>query len=197
LGAKAVTETQTGEDDFLIKRVLGMFDVPAYVRRSLNLETEERALLGRCSALRDKKLLRVRLAVIACCQTVENVNDLMEYCEATTDAAILNSLAELVPADRRYFGKHMAWRSRARRRLKQLTDECARFNEHWQQVLEALDLKPLNQMIADYNKYGLFERECAMRSARLAAHGFQPRRPWSRADLERHFPPLPVPRLRL
>jgi hypothetical protein len=191
-----VTEMQTSEDDYLIKRVLGTFDVPAYVKRGLKLESEEQAVLGRCAALREKKLLRVRLAIIACCRTVENISELIEYCEPSSDAETLISLTELVPADRRRFARRTLSRSRVRRRLKQLIEECDQFNEHWQHVLEGADLEPLNHMIADYNRYSLFERECAMRSARLAAHGFQPRQPWTRAELERHFPPLPVPRLR-
>jgi hypothetical protein len=190
-----MTESTTGDDDYLVKRVLGSFDVPAYVKRGLRLEAEERALLGRCASLRDKKLLRVKLAVITCWATLKQPEDLSPHCSSPTEFHHLLQLAELVTPERRPLAQRPASPRRIAKRLRQLIDEGQRFNETWRRLLDAIDLGPLNAMIADYNKFGLFERECAMRSVRLAAHGFQTRRPWDRADLFRHFPLLTIPRL--
>jgi hypothetical protein len=191
-----VTAFDAGDDDYLVKRVLGTFDVPAYVKRGLRLEADESALLGRCASLRDKKLLRIRLAVLACWQAVERVEDLSPHCAGPADYEYLLQLAGLVEPERRPLTMRPISVRRIGRRLEQLVAECRRFNQVWQHVIESVDLGPINTMIADYNKFGLLERECAMRSARLAAHGFQARRPWTRADLHQHFSLLPVPRLR-
>jgi hypothetical protein len=191
-----VSEFDSSDDDYLVKRVLGSFDVPAFVKRGLRLEAEESALLGRCAQIRDKKLLRVRLAVIACWHTLERPDDLADYCLSPTEYRHLLQIVELVTPQHLSFAKRRASARRITRRLHQLIEECQRFNNVWRQMLEATDLGPINTMIADYNKFGLFERECALRSPRLAAHGFQPRQAWTLADLYRHFPLLTIPRLR-
>lgn len=41
----------------------------------------------------------------------------------------------------------------------------------------------------------ILEKECAMRSPRVAAKGFEPARELTRDEVQRRFPLLPMPRL--
>jgi hypothetical protein len=61
-------------------------------------------------------------------------------------------------------------------------------------VLVGIEMVPLNALREAYNRHYLLEKECAVRSVRLARQGFQPLEPLTAGDLNALFPPLPVPR---
>ncbi|MFL5338548.1 MAG: hypothetical protein ACJ8F7_00125 [Gemmataceae bacterium] len=65
-----------------------------------------------------------------------------------------------------------------------------RFNAAWDQFLHSLDLSQVNALRDGYNRYYLLEKECALRSAKLAEVGFRPLPPLTYADLAALFPPL-------
>ena len=71
---------------------------------------------------------------------------------------------------------------------RDLVASLDRFNRRWAQFLPIIDLKPLNVAIEQYNRYYVFEKECAMGSARLAAQHFQPIHAWSLEQLWSEFP---------
>jgi hypothetical protein len=83
---------------------------------------------------------------------------------------------------------------KARRALQALCRSVIRFNERWRAFLPTVDLAPVNGLREGYNRYYMLEKECAVRSPRLAREGFRPLPPLTVADLEAHLPPLPVPR---
>jgi hypothetical protein len=70
-----------------------------------------------------------------------------------------------------------------------------RFNRRWITFLDELNLAPVNRMIDQYNRYYVFEKECVVGSARLAARLFTPRSHLTRGDLAAEYPLLPVPEL--
>lgn len=80
-----------------------------------------------------------------------------------------------------------------RRALKELRESITRFNRLWREFLAGLDLSGVNALRDDYNRYYLLEKECALRSPRLARVGYQPLPPVTAAELEALLPPLPVP----
>ena len=86
-------------------------------------------------------------------------------------------------------------RGRLRRALRELVTDLEKFNRRWQEFLTGVDLAPVNKLRADYNRYYLLEKECAVRSARLARQGFVPLAPLTLTDLEAALPFLPMPRL--
>ena len=60
-------------------------------------------------------------------------------------------------------------------------------------ALEETDLTEVNALREGYNRYYLLEKECAVRSARLARQGFRRLEPVTLEELAALLPPLPVP----
>jgi hypothetical protein len=85
--------------------------------------------------------------------------------------------------------------ARCRRRREELLREFdgapGRFNAVWAEFLGGLDLRPINALRDGYNRYYLLEKECVVRSVRVAGMGFQPMAMLTVADLAALFPPLP------
>jgi hypothetical protein len=77
--------------------------------------------------------------------------------------------------------------------LRELIDSLERFNRRWRGYVTALDLTAVNRERDGYNRYFVLEKECAVRSAKIARHGFAPLPPLTHADLLAEFPELPVP----
>ncbi len=82
-----------------------------------------------------------------------------------------------------------------RRSAAALCASIVRFNRRWQEYLGGVDLAPLNALREGYNRHYVLEKECAVRSARLAREGFRRLAPLTAGELAALFPPLPVPRL--
>ena len=75
--------------------------------------------------------------------------------------------------------------------FRELAESVKRFNQRWDRYLAALDIEPVNRVIAGYNANYLLEKECVIHSAKVAAHGFTPLTPLSRAVVEATLPMLP------
>jgi len=58
-------------------------------------------------------------------------------------------------------------------------------------MCHSMGLDGVNELRDGYNRYYVFEKECATRSPLVARHGFRPLPPVSHADLLERFPPLP------
>jgi hypothetical protein len=80
--------------------------------------------------------------------------------------------------------------------LQDLLESIRFFNERWLRHLQSLDLSPIQQLIDDYNRYYLLEKECFLQSPRLARLGFRPHPPLTWRDLLQKFPLLPELQLR-
>src|SRR5262249_25900795 len=80
-----------------------------------------------------------------------------------------------------------------RRALNEVIDSLERFNRRWVQFVEELELTAINELRAGYNRYYVLEKEFALRSARVARHGFVPLAPITSAMLLELMPVLPVP----
>jgi hypothetical protein len=86
---------------------------------------------------------------------------------------------------------------RLRRALRELCESLERFNQRWVAFLHSVDLGPINELRAGYNRYYILEKECAVRSPVLARQGFCRLEPLTTAELAALVPPLPVPALKL
>ena len=80
--------------------------------------------------------------------------------------------------------------------LDELIESLEHFNRRWLEHVRGLDLGPLNALRADYNRYYLLEKECAVRSPFIARQGWQPLPPLTLQTLLAVLPPLHVPILR-
>jgi hypothetical protein len=173
-----------------INHVLGLFDVPAFARRGKELEYALTRLSQRLAREREGMLDMVRVRLRAWSSVATGPDDWREV--FAEPVAPLWSLARLDPPN---------WSSRpapSRRRktiARDLASSVARFNRRWAEFLEGLDLGPVNHRIDQYNRYYVFEKECVMGSARLAARHFVPKTPVSPESVLADFPLLPVPSL--
>src|SRR5262249_44407610 len=82
------------------------------------------------------------------------------------------------------------------RALRDLAESVERFNRQWHAFLEGVALPRVNELREGYNRYYVIEKECAVRSPRVARLGFRPLPPLTRDELTALLPPLPVPQLR-
>jgi hypothetical protein len=171
-----------GRDDSngLVRYLAGRYDVPAYVRRARRVQEALDLLVQRCLHRRDEWLDMVRLRLkmfvaLAGPEEVEKVRPLANH--------LGTSLPSLVPPT--------PSRRRLRRAGRELAESLDRFNRRWTSYLEQVDLAEVNRLRAAYNRYYLVEKECALRSPRLARHGFQPLNALTHADLIELLPALP------
>jgi hypothetical protein len=184
-----------GRDD-TFSRVLGLYDTPAYVRRGLRVEESRERVLRRCESVRDEYLRWVRVQLAALRGTASDWRELRAWLESEDDRRIVAELVEqLLPLQAAATIPRTAlWRRGSI--LREFIASLQRFNERWDRFVGTVDLREANAAVDAYNRFYLLEKECAMRSPRLAAKGFQPAQPLTRDELMRKFPPLPVPRLR-
>src|SRR5262249_52145943 len=82
---------------------------------------------------------------------------------------------------------------RRRAIAKDLIASIVRFNARWARHVNGINLEPVNEMIRQYNRFYVLEKECVMSSARLAARFFRPEPELSPELLLQAHPTLPEP----
>jgi hypothetical protein len=178
----------------MFKRFLAHYDVPAYIRRAQQAQGAYEQLLTHCQEQRDAwlSLVRIRLGRLhALAGAWEKLTCLHEG-----DLNALRELHEqLAPELRLPVAPTGSWRV-LRAAVRELRESIERFNRRWQGFLQGLDLSHVNALRDGYNRYYLLEKECAVRSARVARQGFVRLTPLTKAELAALLPVLPVPRLR-
>lgn len=182
-------------DDDYYREMMTAFDAPAFIRRAKKVEDAWELICERCRRQRQTllEMPRLRLAQLAAL-----AGDWSEFPPGLCPPADVDALADL----------HQEWRPRLRRflppaesvrplqtALEELAESFARFNRRWRKYVDEIDLAPLNQLRADYNRYYVLEKECALRSSRRATDGFRRLPPATPAEVLREFPLLPVPRI--
>lgn len=168
-----------------MRAILGMFDVPAFARRGQDLEFTLRVFHDRLRRQRDEWLEMVRMRLRQWSAAVEG-----------PEAWRGHFAGPLEDLWRRAGGEPPTWSNAAtprRRRAiaRDLIASVERFNLRWARRLERLELGPINAQIDRYNRYYLLEKECVLRSARLAARHFSPRPRLTVEGLLGEYPPLP------
>ena len=107
----------------------------------------------------------------------------------------IDSLWQRVQSEPPVWAGRVASPRQKRTVARDLVASIQRFNARWRQFLESLNLEPTNQVIEQYNKYYVFEKECVMGSARLAARHFKPVLSLTPKTLLQDYPLLLVPEL--
>jgi hypothetical protein len=160
-----------GHDIF--RRFVAQYDVPAYIRRAQRVQDAFEELLGRCRRQRDEWLAMVRLRLGTLCALAGDWSRLGPLLAEPADVSVFRSLyASLEPRLRTPVTPSASPRV-LRRALHELMDSTTRFNDRWDTFLKAVDLAPINELRDGYNRYFLVEKECAVRSARVARQGFR------------------------
>jgi hypothetical protein len=185
-----------GTDYDLFKQVQAYYDAPAYVRRARAVEAALADLLHRCRRQRDEWLPMVRLRLGLLRGLAGQWQMLLPWLAGENQIGVLEELErDLQPRLRVPVGPTASSRA-LRRALRELCESIERFNRRWQLFIPAADLSHVNELRDGYNRFYLLEKECAVRSPRLARQGFHRCEPLTTADLAEQLPPLPVPRLK-
>jgi hypothetical protein len=179
-----------GDVETEVKELLGLFDLPAFARRGQDVELTVRRMHARCRAARFQLLDMVHMRLRQWCGAAAGPDDWPAIFASSIEP--LWALSEAAPAQ---------WAGTAaplfRRRAigSDLVAAVTRFNRRWLKSLDCMNLDPANQVIDQYNRYYVLEKECVMGSPRLAARHFAPVPPLTRSLLLEQFPTLPVPDL--
>jgi hypothetical protein len=169
-----------GRDDHIFKHFVARYDVPAYVRRAWRVHEAFEDLVSRCRKKREEWLTMVRVYAKAVLGLAGD-----GATEELRDLATMLDLPQPCPGI-------AGSKRRLGRALRELNESIVRFNERWRRYLDKVDLSAVNRLRSDYNRYYVLEKECALRSARLARLGFQPLVPVTVAELYALIPALPV-----
>lgn len=173
-----------------VRGIVGLFDVPAFARRGQDLE---HALARLDESWRGERLRMLEMVHMRLRQWERHAGGPQAWVgvfQEPLDALYQSSLAPS-PAWSPRPGSPRARRALAR----DLIASVDRFNERWRQRLEALNLDVINDLVDQYNRYYLLEKECVMGSPRLAARLFQPVEHVAREPFIQKHPLLPRPEL--
>jgi hypothetical protein len=183
------------DDRHLFKQFAAHYGPPAYIRRAQQVEEALQQLLDRCRRPREEwlGLVRVRLGTLKLL-----AGDWALLRPLLADDGQVELLGELWTAldpRPRLPSEPPGAMGTLRRALGELVESLERFNRRWLAFLRDVDLSWVNELRDGYNRYYLLEKECALRSPRLARQGFTRLEPLTVAELAALLPPLPVPRL--
>src|SRR5262245_18529469 len=184
------------EENNLFKSFIGQYDAPAYVRRARHVEDAFHALLADCTQKREKLLECVRLRLGVLQALAGDWAVLAEIVQSEEDVAVLRRLETALSPRLRMPVTATRSPRPLRRALIALIDSLERFNGRWSTFVGEVDLTHLNTLRAGYNRYYVIEKEFAVRSTRVARHGFVPLPQLTQTMLLEQFPSLAVPRLR-
>lgn len=191
-------EINLGRDETneAFKRFLARFDAPAYIRRAREVQAAFDQLLEHCRRRRAEWLEIVRMRISVLHALAGDWGNLRPFLADDDQLDLLRyHLAALAAPLRAPVEPTISARA-LRRALRELHEGLARFNERWRAFLANVDLTAVNELRDGYNRYYVLEKECAVRSARIARQGFMPLEPLTIDDVSAQLPLLPVPRLR-
>jgi hypothetical protein len=174
-----------------IRQLLGLFDIPAFARRGQDLEQGLERFDSRLHRRRMHYLEMVHLRLRQWAAAVEGP----QACEPVFVEPIA-PLWPLTGAGEPVWGTKPVPHRKRRAIGRDLVQSITRFNRRWTAAIDDCNLEPINDLIDQYNRYYVLEKECMMGSVRLAARHFvlQPR--MTPEALLARYPLLPVPRLR-
>jgi len=183
------------DEDRIFQQMVSAFDTPAYIRRAKTVEAAWEQLLERCRRQREEwlKFPKLRLAMVFA--LVGNGEALHEYF-GSSDADALAALRDEWQSRLRIPVSPAQSPQEVQRALHQLQSAFERFNARWEKFVHELDLTDINRLRDGYNRFYVLEKECAVRSAKVARAGFQPMPIVTARDLQDAFPALPAVRLK-
>ncbi|KAA5545353.1 hypothetical protein FYK55_06785 [Roseiconus nitratireducens] len=169
-----------------------MGEEPAFVARARAPELALDGLLQSCLAKRDELLRwpQFHFSILAS-RVQRDWSRLSRWMKGSDAVRRLENLdAELsLPQSPR-----PSWIVRDRSALQRFVESGTRFNIHWQDFLECLDLEAVNRPRHDFNRYYVIEKACAFGSERFC-QDFIPLDMIDHPFLIRRFPPLQLPEL--
>jgi len=180
--------TSSSDVETDIKELMGLFDLPAFARRGLELDSTLRRMHDRCRVARGPLLDMVRVRLRQWSSAV-----IGPEAWSLVFARSIEPLWPLSDAEPPQWAGTPAPIRRQQSIARDLTDSVLRFNRRWIHFLDHLNLDPANHAIDRYNRFYVLEKECVMGSARLAAQHFTPVPELTTQMLLDDHPILPVP----
>jgi hypothetical protein len=185
-----------GDEHNLLKQFEAQYGAPAYIRRAREVEAAWEGVLHRCRLQREEWLLMVRVRLGLLRGLAGDWPALLPLLADEEQVGVLRRLEEEVQPRLRTPVRRTSSRWALRRAVRELNDSLERFNRRWHEFLPQVDLARVNELREGYNRYYLLEKECAVRSTRVARQGFRRLEPAMTADVAAALPPLPVPQMR-
>jgi hypothetical protein len=173
--------------------VLAQFDGPAYLRRARRVQGAYDQLLDECRRQREEWLGMVRIHLGTLRALAGTWQAMTPHLADEEQVRLLEEMcAALEPHLRVPVEPTTSFRT-LRGALHELRASVERFNCRWLAFVHGRDLTALNAERADYNRYYLLEKECAVRSPHIARQGYRPLDPVTHDELLAALPPLTVP----
>jgi len=187
-----------GHDDEaqILKRFVAHYDAPAYMRRARQVQEAFEQMLERCRHERDELLQMVRLRLGVLHGLAGTWDKLRPWLKSEHQLRSLQDLYSLLDPELHVAIEPTSSSRTLYRALRELTESIERFNRRWRELLQKVDLTKVNELREGYNRYYVLEKECALRSPRLARQGYSPLPPVTVEELRALLPPLAVPELR-
>jgi hypothetical protein len=191
------TNIPSRDNDYqAFRQMLAANDGPAYVRRARRVSAAFEALLAQCRKQRDEWLTFVRLS-LGMLHALAGSWEAVRPCLGDEESLeLLRRLHDELQPHLRVAVTPTTSRHALKATLAELIDGLERFNRHWLEYVQQLDLQSINELRDGYNRYYVLEKECALRNAAAARFGFQRLPLLTVADIVQQLPPLGVPRLR-
>ncbi len=183
-------------ESHLHAQVLALYDAPAYIRRARHVQQAFEHLLGRCRQQRTEWLAMVRTRLGLLQALAGDWTVLRPWLSDEAQLQVLRELEATLQPRLRVRVQPISSPRTLRRALRQLTESIERFNRRWRDFLPTIDLTTVNELRNGYNRYYLLEKECALRSPRLARQGFRRLEPLTREELAELLPLLPMPQIK-
>jgi hypothetical protein len=177
-----------------LNEIASLLNAPAFIRRARGVEADVETLVNRGQAQRDEWAAMARLRLGQLLALAGDAAALLPLLADEGQLAVLEELQTILMPKLRVVIEPTASTRKLRRALAELVESVERFNARWRVYLDKIDLDPLNRKRADYNRYYVLEKACALRSESIARLGFTPLMPLDKTDVEALLPPLPVPR---
>ncbi len=186
-------EEHYDEDRQILNEMIGRYRAPSFIRRAKLVETTWSQLLERAAKARRDRLAFVGLRLGQLRALAGNWDALRALLPDEDDLMRLRELFDELQPRLRLPLEATPSKRVLRAALRELKDAMTMFNERWSRWLAKVDLKPINQAREDYNRYYLFEKECAVGNVRVARIGFAKLEPIAFEEVARLFPLLQVP----
>jgi hypothetical protein len=168
------------------------FDTPAYVRRGLAVEEMWLSLQGKLQHTWTEWSGPMGMLCSQLRHQADGLEKFRPWLGSDEDLARLLELDRRLNFRLKYPPGKSLWLWPLKGSLKRLRQMGLHLNEAWAKHLATLDLGPLNRARELYNRWYILEKECAMRSARLAAGGFEMLPMATVKDLEQQHAALPI-----
>jgi hypothetical protein len=165
---------------------------PAFIARAQAPLSALEALLSVCEAKRQELLEWPRLHLAALAHQIRNDwSGLRPWLAIPEAVNILEKLHADMPSSQ---PAKTEWFVSDKAALHRFLESAERFNRHWREFIERVDLEGVNKPRRDYNQFYVLEKACAFGNERVT-DGFEPLEMIDGVYLYERFPILILPSL--